>query len=248
MPEALLLASKALFAVTGCGAGIRLAQTARRGRVPRHMWAAAMIFVGGFGLVGFGMGPALAEHAGVAARGLMIAADALERLSLLGLAVFIWHVFARGSRSGAILLAAVLVAMTASWTYVLLVQRWPEPILDASVAVASQLAFAAPFVWSTWESALALLRERRELARGRGDAIACNRLLLWTLGSPAFAAICFATALAALLGASSPLAPALATLRAFLYAALSGIVALAFFPPASYLRWLARGAPVPARA
>ena len=62
MPEALLLASKALFAATGCGAGLRLAQTARRGRIPLHMWAAAMIFVGGLGLLGFGMGPALAEH------------------------------------------------------------------------------------------------------------------------------------------------------------------------------------------
>lgn len=243
MPEALLLASKALFAVAGCGAGFRLLRTARRGGVPLHMWAGVMIFVGGLGLVGFGMGPVLAERAGFPARRLMIAADALERLSLLALAVFIWHVFARGSLSRAILLAAVLVGMTASWTYVLLVQRWPEPLLHPWVALASQLAFAAPFVWSSFEAALALRRERRQLALGQGDPIACNRLALWTLGSPCFAAICLATALAAVLGEGSALAPVLATLRACLYGALSGVVALAFFPPASYVRWLA-----PARA
>jgi hypothetical protein len=237
MAETLLLASKALFAAAGCGAGLRLAQQALRSSqgLPLHAWASAMIFVGGIGLLGFGLGPELAGHSPALARFVMLAADALERLAMLMLAVFVWSLFGGGTLSRAILLAAALVAMTASWTYVLLFQRWPEPMLDPAVQAASQLAFAAPFVWATAESWLERRRARRQLALGLGDAATCNRLLLWALGCGGFASSCFAAAFAAYLPEGAGL-EALTALRAALYAAISVVVSLAFFPPAAYLR------------
>ena len=236
MAETLLLASKALFAAAGCGAGLRLAQQARRSQsLPLHAWASAMIFVGGIGLLGFGLGPELASHSPALARWVMLASDALERLAMLVLAVFVWSLFGGGTAFRAILLAAALVAMTASWTYVLLFQRWPEPMLDPAVQAASQLAFAAPFVWATAESWLERRRARRQLDLGLGDAATCNRLLLWALGCGGFASSCFAAALAAYLPEGAGL-EALTALRAALYAAISVIVSLAFLPPAAYRR------------
>jgi hypothetical protein len=202
-----------------------------------------MICVGGLGLVGFGLGPLLAVRSPGFARYLMLGSDALERLSLLGLAVFVWRVFGGAGLARMVLLGAVMVAMTANWTLVSVVERWPEPMLSEPVQIASQLAFASPFVWSTFEALLALRR-----ARAAGDPFAANRFLLWTLGSASFALICFATVGVLLLPAGSELASTLSVLRAALYTLLSASVVLAFFPPAAYLRWLDPGRSAPPRA
>jgi hypothetical protein len=240
MAETLLLVSKALFAAAGCGAGLRLAQLARgTGGVPLHAFASAMIFVGGIGLLGFGLGPSLAAESPALARWVMLISDALERVAMLMLALFVWRVFGFGSRSRAVLLSAALVAMTASWTYVLLFQRWPEPMLDPAVQATSQLAFAAPYVWAAAESWLERRRTRRQLALGLTDAVTANRFLLWALGCGAFACSCFAAALAVFLPDGGGLDQALGALRAALYTATAALVVLAFFPPGGYLRWVA---------
>lgn len=243
MAETWLLASKALFAAAGCGAGLRLAQLARRkSGLPLHAWASALIFVGGIGLLGFGLGPGLADHSMALARWVMLTSDALERLAMLMLAVFVWRVFGSGTPVRAILLSAALVGMTASWTNVLLVQRWPAPMLDPVVQAASQLAFAAPFVWATAESWLERRSARRQLALGLADPVSCHRSLLWALGCGGFAASCFAAALALSLPEGAALGEALTALRAALYTAVSVVVGLAFFPPGGYLRWVEGGA------
>ena len=245
-----LLASKALFAAAGCGAGLRLAQLARRSSgLPIHAWASTTIFVGGVGLLGFGLGPGLADHSVTLARWVMLTSDALERLAMLMLAVFVWRVFGAGTPFRAILLSAALVGMTASWTFVLLFQRWPEPILDPGVQATSQLAFAAPFVWATVESWLERRRSRRQLALGLCDPAACHRSLLWALGCGGFAASCFAAVFGVFLPDGAALEQALTALRAALYTAVSVVVALAFFPPRGYVRWVedgGRGAASPA--
>jgi hypothetical protein len=243
MAETLLLAAKALFAAVGCCAGWQLAQLARRPEgAPLHAWASAMICVGAIGVAGFALGPLLAERSAPAARWMMIVSDALERLSLLGLAVFVWRIGGAGA-ARMVLLGAVMVAMNASWTLALVVQQWPEPLLSQPVRVTSQLAFALPFVWSTGEALLAVRRER-----AAGDPVAANRFLLWMLGSASLASICFATVAVLLLPAGSPFAPALSGLRAALYALVSACVVLALFPPAGYLRWLSGSRPLAARA
>jgi hypothetical protein len=239
-----LLASKALFAAAGCCAALRLAQLARRpSGLTVHAWASTTIFVGGIGLLGFGLGPSLAELSPELARWVMLVSDAVERIAMLMLAIFVWRVFGAGTVARAMLLSAALVGMTASWTWVLLVQRWPEPMLDATVQATSQLAFAAPFLWATFESWLERRRSRRQLALGLGDAAASHRSLLWMLGCAGFAASCFAAAGAALLPDGAPLEEVLTALRAALYSAVSVVVALAFFPPRGYARWAEGGGP-----
>jgi hypothetical protein len=59
---------------------------------------------------------------------------------------------------------------------------------------------------------------------------------LWSAASACFASIGFAAAVAP---PGAPAAAALVVLQALLFVAIAGIVSLAFFPPAAYLRWLA---------
>jgi hypothetical protein len=240
MPEILLLWSKAIFAAAGCGAGVRLAQIARReGGVPLHAWGCAMVFAGGFGLLGFGLGPALAKSSRELARDVMIVGDALGRLVTLALTVFVWRVFGAGSAARRGLLGALLVLLGANWVRGLLHQSWPEPTPPLQ-RFENQLVLALPFVWSALETRIAFARSRRQLALGLTDAVTSNRFVLWSAASASFAAIGFAAAAAAVAPPGAAVAGALTVLQALLFVAIAGIVALAFFPPATYLRWLAK--------
>jgi len=242
MPEALLLLSKALFAAAGCGAGVRLAQIARReGGVPLHAWGCAMVFAGGFGLLGFGIGPTLAKTAPDLARAVMIVGDGLGRVVTAALTVFVWRVFGAGSGGRRALLTALFAAMAVNWVRGLLHQSWPEPTPPLQ-RFENQLVLALPFVWSALETRLAFGRSRLQLALGLTDAVTSNRFLLWSLASACFASIGFAAAAAAVAPRDSSLAAALVVLQALLFVVIAAIVSLAFFPPAAYLRWLA-GAP-----
>lgn len=234
-----MLLGKALFAVAGCGAGVRLMQIARReGGLPLHAWGSALVFAGGFGLLGFALGPALAASSPGAARALMIASDGLSRLVVLGLSVFVWRVFGggRGVRTG--LLAALLALQLFNWVHAFGLQHWPEPT-PPLLKLENQLVLALPFVWSAVEARLAFGRSRRQLALGLTDPETTNRLLLWSLASSCFASIGFASAAAAVVPQQSPVAAALVLAQAALFVATAAMVALAFFPPAAYTRWLA---------
>jgi len=242
MLEILMLASKALFAAAGCGAGVRLAQIARRdGGLPLHAGASALVFAGGFGLLGFAVGPAFAETSRAFASALMLASDALSRLVVMGLAVFVWRVFGggRGLRSG--LLAALVAALAANWIHAFALQRWPEPT-PPLLRLENQIVLATPFVWSAVEARIAHARSRKQLALGLTDALTTNRLLIWCVASACFACIGLAAAAGAVTPAGSRLAAALLLLQALLFAATAGMVSLAFFPPQSYTRWLSEPA------
>jgi hypothetical protein len=164
----------------------------------------------------------------------MIVGDALGRLVTLALTVFVWRVFGAGSAARRGLLGALLVLLGANWVRGLLHQSWPEPTPPLQ-RFENQLVLALPFVWSALETRIAFARSRRQLALGLTDAVTSNRFVLWSAASASFAAIGFAAAAAAVAAAG-----ALTVLQALLFVAIAGIVALAFFPPATYLRWLAK--------
>jgi len=239
MSETLLLVSKAVFAAAGCCAGVRLAQLARRGAGDGLQGrVSVMILVGGAGLLGFGLGPVLAPHSPALARSLMLLADGLERVALLLLAWFIWHVFGRGDALRRGVLAVIACILALDWVQMLSAQEWPETRLPVFVDAASQLAFSTPLLWSTVEAWLAYRRSRRQLEHGLTDASVTNRFFLWTLATGCLALVCWTTALAKLV-AGEPIWPtALEYVLALLYCVVAGIILLGFFPPGFYRRWL----------
>jgi hypothetical protein len=239
MSETLLLVSKGAFAAAGCCAGVRLAQLARRnagdglqGRV------SAMILVGGAGLLGFGLGPVLAQYSPALARVLMLLADGLERVALLLLAWFVWRVFGRGHALRRGVLAVVVSILALDWVQMLSAQQWPETRLPVFVDAASQLAFSTPLLWSTVEAWLEYRRSRRQLEHGLTNASVTNRFFLWTSATGCLALVCLTTALAKVVAGAPFWATALEYALALLYWIVAGIVLLGFFPPRFYRRWL----------
>ena len=246
MSETLVLVSKGAFAAAGCCAGVRLAQLARRdagdglqGRV------SVMILVGGAGLLGFGLGPVLAPYSSALARTLMLLADGLERVALLLLAWFIWHVFGRGDALRRGVLAIIVSILALDWAQMLSAQQWPETRLPVFVDATSQLAFSTPLLWSTVEAWLEYRRSRRQLAHGLTDASVTNRFFLWTLATGGLALVCLTTALAKLVAGAPIWATALQYALALLYCVVAGIILLGFFPPRFYRRWLGGSASAP---
>lgn len=237
-----MLASKAIFAAAGCGAGVRLAQIARRdGGLPLHAWASALVFAGGFGLLGFAVGPAFAETSLALARAVMVASDAVSRLVIMALAIFVWRVFGGGQGLRSVLLGVLLAALAANWIHAIALQRWPEPT-PPLLRFENQIVLAVPFFWSALESRIAHARSRKQLALGLTDAVTTNRLLLWSVASACFGSVGLAAAAGAVVPAGSPLAAALVLFQALLYVATAGMVSLAFFPPHAYTRWLSEPA------
>jgi hypothetical protein len=238
MPELLLLVAKAAFAAAGCGAGVRLAQIARReGGIPLHAWASAMVLVGGIGLLGFGLGPALGKRSPGLARDVMILTDGMGRIVIMALCIFLWRVFGGGRGPRSVLLAAMLALLTANWVRALLTQSWPAPMPTAQ-RFENQIVLALPFVWSALESRLAWDRARRQLALGLTDAATAHNFLLWSLACAGFAGAGFASAAASVSHPRTATFDALTIVQAAFHLATAAIVVVAFFPPAAYVRWV----------
>jgi len=239
MFETTLLISKAAFAAVGCTTAIRLARMSRREGGDRvHGWVSTMIFLGGIGLLGFAVGPALAAHSERLAWIVMFASDLLERAALIILALFIWHAFRRGQTIGAAVLSGAMAILLLDWIQILALQRWPLTGPSAASEAASQIAFAVPFAWATSELLLEYLRSRRKLRLDLTDAQSSHRFLLWTLGCGCFAAVCVVTALAITFSEIRAVSTALTLLCAMLYLAIAAVLILGFFPPRSYQRWV----------
>jgi hypothetical protein len=243
MPDTFLLVSKAVFALAGLGAGVRLAQIARRdGGIPLHAWGSAMVLVGGIGLVGFGLGPLVGESRPDFARWLMLVTDGIGRLVGMALCVFIWRIFGRGHKVRTGLCAAILVALAANWVRAWLAQSWPAP-MPALQRVENQIVLVLPFLWSALETRFAWDRSRKQLALGLTDAMTAHRFALWSAACAGFVAIGWAAAAAAVSPRPSAIADALTLVQAVLNLGLAAIVCVAFFPPSAYVRWVESASP-----
>jgi hypothetical protein len=171
-------------------------------------------------------------------------------MGFVGFYIFTWRVFRPDSRWAAAFTmlgaGAALVATAATvWLAIgiessdekfSIVRGW-EILLFTSAATG--------FLWSAVEAILYHAMLRRRLALGLTDGIVTNRVLLWGLTGAAAGAALVILTLLRLADVNYMSAPV-----ALFTAAACGLLAslflyLAFLPPAAYLRWLERGAPLP---
>jgi hypothetical protein len=198
-----------------------------------------MIFIGGLGLIGYGVGPSLADASEALARAVMIVSDLLERAALVLLGLFVWRVFGQGRPWRILGLLATESLLVLSGIATLSVQHWPRTPTPPLVEAFGQLAFASPFIWSTVEARFELHRSRRQLALGLCDPMVTNRFLLWALGCGGFSLVTVFSAVHALVPPDGAAAAFLDLLRAGLYVAVAGVVMLGLHPPAIYVRFVA---------
>jgi hypothetical protein len=239
---------KLAFAATGALAGISLARTARRtGGFPPEAWASAMVFIGGVGLISFAVGDAIGAETSALVRAAIIGGDLFERLALSLLYLFVWLVFRRRERwaTGATAVGIALLAM--SFAFELTTGNLPHHDSRSLAYRTSQLVFALPFLWSAAETRLTHLRIRKQVSLGLADPMVCNRFLLWSAATAAFAGNCLAAWAASTAGATGHggLEGAFSILRGVLYFLVAVTIAIGFHPPAAYRRFVSRSAPPP---
>jgi hypothetical protein len=168
------------------------------------------------------------------------------------LVVFAWRVFRADSRVAG---SAAIGLITANVAAGAAVVASGSPVPVGALGLLVILARSAALLWLFFESALYAQRMRRRLRLGLADAIVANRFVLWSIWTGALAVVpLFVLALRATGALEAPVhgAPLPAGIRAALaMVGLGGAAAvvaggLAFFPPASYQRWIARRASVTA--
>jgi hypothetical protein len=235
--EVVLLTGKATFSAMGALAGISLVRVARRtGGFPPEAWAGAMVFIGGAGLLLYAAGGLLAAGSPSLAQPMMITGDLAERIALGLLYLFIWTVFRREEPWARGLVGMGIAALAASFVLELQSGNLSQPDPGSMAYRTSQLVFALPFLWSAAETRNHYLRIRKQVALGLTEPMICNRFLLWSLATAAFAGICFAAIAASIAGASGheTIQAVFVITRGALFYTISVVIGIGFHPPAAY--------------
>lgn len=239
MVDVFLLGGKIAFAVVGLGIGFRLAREARSSDgLGTHSLGSAVIFIGGVGLATTSVGPAFAEVSHALAVALSLGGDALERLALVGLCVFVAKVFRPDAAWPLPLTVCLGLALAASWAWEASVQPWPGYDAALESGWSTQVTFALPFAWSALEAGGEWRRGKRKAVLGLAREIDVARFGLWTLGCSGFVGICLiALVIPAVLEAGRvQLASGLIVVRAGLYYIVAAALWVGVFEPAFYAR------------
>lgn len=247
--QALGLVGVVAMMTVGVAVGLRLLQLAGRTRqLPELCAGLGLLLVCGLGhpfavagrtggLVGTALGNALfGLGVGLASAGIAL------------IYAFTWRVFrprAAWARRVVTLAALTLAVQTAGIVRASTRARALPEILPLTRpwAIAIVATTGLGFAWTGVESARHHARLRRRLALGLADPVVVNRFLLWELSAAAVVVLTAAVGgcLAARMAVLAEPAPLIAVACAGLVASAGW--ALAFLPPASYVRWLARRSP-----
>jgi hypothetical protein len=246
MSSLLALAAVLAFTVVSGIVGIRLLLLARRTRqLPEFCVGLGLLSVGAIGyplsiLVRLG----LAGPAASVVTALSVTASATGSAAIY---YFTWSVFRRSAAWAKALCAAGTVAMLA-YAGDGVLRAFTEPAgwlgqVDAWFVV-MQVTTIFSYAWTAVEALRYYRMLRRRLALGLADRVVANRFFLWFLSGVFASAGAGMVTLVALVGGQpydSVTGRAAVGLGGF---AASIVLALAFGPPAAYLRWVAgaRGA------
>jgi hypothetical protein len=239
----LLIFGKAVFGLAGLVLGIHLIASSRgEARRGPQALAAAMIFVGGIGLIAIPIGRSMGDTA--TATALILCGELLERAGVIGLCVFLCQVFRPASRAArwlALLCAVLLLASL--WWDAASQQSWSSYDEGLPSSIAVQLALSLPFLWSTFDTTTHWRRTRRRLALDLVEPMVCHRFLLWALGSLYFVSICWLACLAGWASGAghSSLAAVASSMRGILFLAIAAGIWLVMFTPAFYAERVNRG-------
>jgi hypothetical protein len=233
-----------LFMIVSLAIGVRLlALFAKTRELPELLLAIALL---GVGFLGFAVGTAtkLWQHPPESLLSwLPIAGLSLEYIGCLALTAFAWRVFHPRSP----IAAAVAIGLTALMVAAIL----GETISGENLRYVDGGPISAPYVpiglsvralgpaWMSFECLRYYSALRRRLRLGLADPLIAHRFLLWGLGIGA-AALGYAVAVAHRLIHATGIqdhAWALAAVALLAFGS-AGALALAFFPPRAYRRWV----------
>jgi hypothetical protein len=237
-----------LLIATSLVVGLRLVgQGTRQHGIPELMLGAMLVLSVG---LGYPLMIAADRVEGTAARVLFVVSVALVNGGFAFLFLFTRRVFRPDAGWARVLTTAGLVALGANLVMRGLEAATQPEVKIATDAVGSSLLQIGPvllgYCWCSAESFRYYGMMRRRLALGMGDAVVCNRFLLWGANSLAVAVGTLANGVAVVQGVDvfgSPLVLLASSTTGLSQVAL---LVLAFMPPGAYREWLAGGSPTAA--
>lgn len=223
--------------------GVRLLRLARRTGARPEFWLGFAFLLAGVSmwLLPLAASEGMPPHQ---ARCIAFVAQAGMTATIACLVCFTRKVFRADSTTAAWLAGALIAANVGAGCAILL---GATPVPTGAVGLAVILARSTALSWLFAESARSARQMRRRVRLGLGDPIVANRFTLWSIWTGALACIpLFVLSLRALgvLVEPVPGEPLPVSVRAILLVlSVAGAAAvtagwLAFFPPASYRRWI----------
>ncbi len=243
-PVLVLVAVAMLFFILTCSAvGIRLLWRAARSHEAPELYCG--LGFAAIGLVGY---PAsLMSGNGVATIGEMwtsayVVGMVFTNAGIAAFYLFTWQVFRRTrAAAGVVAIACLCLAIGsigAIWTVMHANPSLGSMAVTARWNLVLQAACVGAFGWTTWEGIAQARMARRRLDLGLSDAITVNRFWLWSAFGGSTMVITLAFVASQLLGRASAEDPFVHLVTAVFGGISSVAMALAFFPPAAYTRWL----------
>jgi hypothetical protein len=243
----LAMAGVGFLIVTCAVVGFRLLALGLRGRrLPELALAATYLL---FGAIGYPLGAfarALAVTGDPSAGGWLAAALAIQNFGIAGVFFFVGRVF-RADRSGPPLAAAGAVILALSWMGHAFDPGFEGALSRGPWYTLGLATRASAFVWGAAEAFSYWALLRRRVAIGLSDPVVANRMWLWGTSSAWIAAAFGVFTIGTFTDGGVNATPIVLGLSACGVLAAAAM-ALAFFPPARYRRWLIAAAERAAQA
>lgn len=237
-----------LLIATSMVVGLRLiGQGSRQHGVPELMLGVMLVLTVG---LGYPLMIAADRVQGPAARLLFVVSVALVNGGFAFLFLFTRRVFRPDAGWARVLTAVGLLALGAN-----LVMRGIEAATQAEVkiatdAVGSSLLQIGPvllgYCWCSAESFRYYRMMRRRLSLGLGDAVVCNRFLLWGANSLAVAVGTLINGVAVVQGVDVFGSPLVLLASSTTGLGQVALLVLAFMPPRAYREWVTSSSPATA--
>jgi hypothetical protein len=229
-----------VFGVVSLVVAVRLLLLAGRTReLPEFLIGLCFLTGGVLGRAPIAIGasvPALPETLRI---GLYMGGRFLLVICCLAIALMAWRVFQR-DQAWAKVFFALLLATLAVHSAVHVFATLPgTPLDEGTGAWMGIIAKAVAFAWASLESLRYHSLLRRRIALGLADPVVANRIALWGAAAGLIASLFLITPLAGLVTGVAPQNPALVMLQSVVGLVVAVCIALAFFPPQAYLRWIA---------
>ncbi len=149
-----------------------------------------------------------------------------------------WRVFQRDqawARGLFLLIFALLAIHSAIHVFV---YRPGMPLNEGFGAWIGIVAKTGAFAWASWEARRYSRMLKRRASVGLAEPVVANRIELWGIAAGLIAFLFLLTPLADRLAGIAPQSPELLMLQSLIGLVVAVCIALAFFPPRAYLRWI----------
>ena len=236
MQELVSTVAVGVFICASIGVGVRLLHLHRRtGDAPELLLGLMLLIVSG---IGYPTAIA-AQFAGPAAlRPLVIVSNLSINAGSALLFIFTWRVFrleeiwARGLAGAAV----VTLGALSVWRSFDVLSRADVRVDDG--ALGPVLLMMLAYLWAAWESLRSYRMMRRRVRFGLGDAVVCDRFMLFGVMALSATAGCLMNIVAMSIGIQILENPWIQLGGSSTGLVQAGVLVLAFAPPRSYLDWV----------